>query len=45
VLHERRHRVGDVAPEQQHCPGPADVLDRERQPAIDPERPVARRGG
>ena len=45
VLHERRHRVGDVAAEQQHRPGAADVLDRERQSAVDPERPVAGRRG
>ena len=45
VLHRRRHRVGRVAADQHDDVGLGDVGERERQPAVDAERPVAGRGG
>ena len=45
ILHERRHRVGGVAADQQDRLGPRNVRQRERQAAIDPERAQARRRG
>ena len=43
VLHRRRHRLGGVAADQQDDVGLGDVGERERQPAVEPERPVRRR--
>ena len=41
----RRHRLGEVGADEHHHVGLLDVGERERQPAVDPERPVAGRGG
>ena len=43
VPDERRHRLGDVRAEQQDRGCAVEVLERERQAAVDPERAVARR--
>ena len=42
---ERRHRLGRVAADQQDHVRARQVGQRERQPAVDAERPVARRRG
>ena len=39
VLHHRRHRLGQVAPDQQDGTGRGDVGQRERHPAVQPEGP------
>ncbi len=39
VLHDRRHRLGDVGADEQDGIGAGDVRDGERQPAIEPESP------
>jgi hypothetical protein len=44
VTAERGHRLRDVRADQQQRVRGADVGQRERQPAVHPERPVARRG-
>ena len=45
VLDGRRHRVGQVAAEQQHRVAVLQVGQRERQPAVDAESAVRRRSG
>ena len=45
VPDERRHRLGDVAPDQQDRLRRRQIGDRERQSAIEPERADPRRGG
>jgi hypothetical protein len=45
VLHERRHRLGDVRSDQHHGTGVGDVAHREREAAVDPERPDPGRRG
>ena len=45
VLHDRRHRLGRVAANEQHDPGARDVVERERQPAVDAERTLQGAGG
>ncbi len=42
VLHGRWHGVGRVGADEQDGPGVGDVGERERQPAVEPERPVDR---
>ena len=42
VPDERRHGLGDVRAEQQDRGCPVEVLERERQSAVDPERAIAR---
>ena len=44
VPHDRRHRLGDVAADEQDGVGVRDVRERKRQTAIEPER-HRRRGG
>ena len=41
VLHRRRHGLGEVGADQQEHVGLAEVGQRERQPAVEAERPVA----
>jgi hypothetical protein len=42
VARGRRHRLGQVGADQDQHVGPLDVGERERQPAVDPERLVGR---
>jgi hypothetical protein len=44
-LHGRRHRRGGVRADQQDGVGVGEVRERERQPAVDAERPVPGSGG
>jgi hypothetical protein len=44
-LHRGRHGVGRVAAHEEHDVGVGDVGERERQPAVDAEGAVRRRGG
>ena len=37
VLHQRRHRLAGIAAGEQHRACARDVLERERQPAVEPE--------
>lgn len=39
VAQGRRHRLRRVRPDEDHAPGPRNVLQRERQPPVEPERP------
>ena len=41
VLHDRRHRLGQVAADEQDDVGVRDIVERKRQPAIESERRVA----
>ncbi len=41
---ERRHGLGHVAADEQHGSGSVEVGQRERQAAVDAERPVTGRG-
>ena len=45
VLHERRHRLGDVGPDQQNRAGLGDVAHGERQAPVQAERPDPGRRG
>ena len=40
-----RHRLGEVRAHQDQAPGAGNVLQREREPPVEPERPLVRRGG
>ena len=43
VLHQRRHRLAGIAAGEQHRACARDVLERERQPAVEPEGADRRR--
>ena len=45
VLHDRRHRLGDVGADEHHGVGAGDVGDGKRQAPIEAEGAQARRGG
>ena len=42
IAQRGRHRLGEVRADEDHAPGPRDVLQRERQPPVETERPLMR---